>query len=75
VVGWAGFFNESEVALCLKRTPNYALDNADIVKEAIYRELREGLSPRVAARRRCARLANLSYFDHMTRQTPIRFVS
>jgi len=26
------------VALCLKRMPNYALDNADIVREAMLRQ-------------------------------------
>jgi hypothetical protein len=33
------FFNQSEVALCLKRTPIYALDNADIVREAMFRQM------------------------------------
>jgi hypothetical protein len=27
------------VALCLKRMPNYALDNADIVREAMLRQI------------------------------------
>jgi len=31
------------VALCIKRMPNYALDNADIVREAMLRQFRGSL--------------------------------
>jgi hypothetical protein len=41
-VGWYGHFNKSEMALFSECTDRYAqklLDTADIVREAIYRQL------------------------------------
>ena len=45
--GWleTSFFIESEVTLSRKRVPNCALDNADIVREAILRKLQRSQQP------------------------------
>ena len=46
--GWYGHFNKSEMALFSECTDRYAqklLDTADIVREAILRQLRESVVP------------------------------
>ena len=40
MVGWDRVFStRAKWRFCLKRMPNYALDNADIVREAMLRQL------------------------------------
>jgi len=61
--GWYGHFNQSEMALFSECTDRYAqklLDTADIVREAMLRQLtvRSGVNRRTVSRSDCFRVAN-----------------